>query len=186
LASCPEGPFRPIDVFALSPGQIAFEAIPSLQHPIRAYVARISSAGPWEPQPKIEVVQLLRGDGCTQWSAEKRWEAPLAANEHAEAVQVALAMMNSRHPASASFRSAWPDDRAPVDGASVRQQPPPAPPTDGTGIRLRLRGGNWEVSRDENSGTADGATISAIFYPLVVKYVPAADVPTANWRTVAN
>ena len=186
MGACLDGTVRPIDFFAPTPGQIVFVAAPSLQDPVRGYVVRVSSAGPQEPQPKIEVIQLLRDDGCPYWSMEKQWKASLTAGEHAEVVRAAMAWMTPRNPAS-SFRSAWPDDRASREGVDgALRLPPPPPATDGTQVVLRLRGSGWEILRYENHSTKDGAALSAIFYPLVAKYVPAPDIPTSDWRTRTN
>jgi len=187
-ASCPEGPLRPIDFFSLVPGEISFAAAPSLQSPDRAYVIRISPETAGRAQPTIEVIQLLRSTvpGCFKWVQEKRWQAPLTIEEYAEVIRAARAMAVPGEEVAA-FGQAWLYDAGVMDrtpnSMSPPAAPPPPPPMDGTALKLRVRSSNWEVSREGHHATAQGAAMSAVFYPLVSKYLPASDVPTPDWRT---
>ncbi|MFV0624413.1 hypothetical protein ACBY01_10435 [Sphingomonas sp. ac-8] len=144
---------------------IEFSATPSLQHPERAWVVRVSRRGTVEA--RIEVVRLRRQETCNRYDIEARWQAPL---QQAEYGVIAKRVMPVAVPAASVF--------IPVPLGQL-----PEVVTDGTGLRLRLRSAEWEVSRSLNHYDRDGGTISAIFRDLVSKSVPASELPREDWRT---
>ncbi len=144
---------------------IEFAATPSLEHPGRAWVVRLSRRG--QVEATIEVVRLRRQHDCNRYDIERRWQSPLSQAEYLDLAAKAVAV-GVPHPAT-------------FVPSSTGQ--PPDLVLDGTAIDLRLTGQGWQITRSLNH-YGQGVAISAIFRNLASKYVPASELPAEDWRTL--
>ncbi|MEG3089368.1 hypothetical protein [Sphingomonas sp. PB4P5] len=167
---CSEQPLPPaIDSAGEPPtasGVIEFAATPSLEHPGKAWVMRISRRG--DAEAKIDVLRLRRQEYCNRYDIEARWQAPLKQEEY---VAIAAGVAPLTVPTPSVFVPS-PTDQLPEIVM------------DGTSIDLRLFSHGWQVTRSLNHYSGAGAAISAIFRNLASKYVPASELPTEDWRTL--
>ena len=149
----------------IAPDVVEFAATPSSQYPARAWVVRLSRRG--QVDGRIEVFRLRRQEDCNRYNVEARWRAPLRQSEY---VAIATRVARVGVPTSSVFVP-----------SSIEQAPDVV--LDGTGIDLRLRSQEWQVTRSLNHYSAGGAEISAIFRDVTSKYVPASELPAVDWRT---
>ncbi|TFI59657.1 hypothetical protein E2493_03295 [Sphingomonas parva] len=146
---------------------ITFAATPSLDLPGRPWVVRISSRGSGG-EGQLEILRLRRQFDCNRYDVEKSWEASLSA----DAVRAIVAsVLPLGVPAADAL---WPLGGA----ADVLSEVG----TDGTGISLDLASFGAQVSRQMRHDGPAGHRVSAIFHDLVSRHVPAAELPTADWR----
>lgn len=143
---------------------IEFAATP-WQHPGRAWVVRLSRRG--EVEATLEILRLRRQRNCNRYDVESRWRMPLRQEEYSAIV---ARVVSVGVPASTVIVPSSTDQFTEVV-------------LDGTSIDLRLRSREWQVTRSLNHYGQGGADVSAIFRDLVLKYVPASELPTEDWRT---
>lgn len=144
---------------------IEFAATPWLQYPGRAWVVRVSRRG--QVEASVEVVRLRRQEDCSRYDVENRWRAPLSQQEYA-AIAAKVAQVGV--PAPGVFVPSPKNDEVELV-------------TDGTGIDLRLRSDQWRVTRSLNHYETGEAAVSTIFRDLALRYIPASELPTEDWRT---
>lgn len=169
--ACPwKSPPSPIDAIGELREQtgnaIAFAARPSLQYPSRAWVVRLSRRGFGAGQ--LEIARLKEDSSCKRYAIEKQWRAELSKDDY-EAAAREISAVGMPPADSFSHNDQW---RA-LESVAI----------DGTGIELRLGAFGWDVKRKQSHHGKGGAEISAAFRKLVEKHVPAAELPTEDWRT---
>ena len=150
-------------------GVIAFAAVP-WEYPGRAWVVRASRKLP-AGTARLEIVRLRRQMDCNRYEQERRWEMPLPDADY-RALAEAVAPL-AEHPAALL---------APAGNAEVFDELV----LDGTGVELRWRRGSWEIRRASNHYARAGGRISAAFRALLVKHLPAAELPAEDWRSRAR
>lgn len=145
---------------------IEFAATPSLDHPGRAWVIRVSRRGRTEAM--VEIIRLRRQLECNRYDVENRWLAPMRQDQY-DAIAAKIVPLGI--PPAAVF----------VPSAKTAL---PDLVLDGTVIELRLRNAEWQVTRALNYYGTAGVGVSAIFRQLASQYVPASELPAEDWRTV--
>ena len=144
---------------------IEFAATPSLQYPERAWVVRLSLRR--RVEATIEILRLKGQKRCNRYTIESRWQSPLKPGEYAA---IASKVVPVVVPAGSVF-------------VRCLTERPSYPVLDGTSIELRLQSEGWLVTRSLNHYSNGGGAISALFRQLALRYVPADELPTEDWRT---
>jgi len=144
---------------------IEFAATPSLQVPESPWVVRVYWRG--EVEAKLEIFRLRHQSNCNRYDIEKRWDALL---EQQEFGAIAADILPFSIPPKNEF----------APGAKPQQEDLVL---DGTGIQLRFRSFEWQVTRSLNHDGRSGGPLSKIYYGLVRKYVPASELPSEDWRS---
>ena len=155
-----------IDAIGAPPSSetIEFSATPSFS--TQPWVVRLSHRR--ELGSTIEIIRLSRQYNCNRYNVEMRWQAPLTDNEY-EAVSKVVSQLGT--PPATSF---IPSSRQELEMIVM----------DGTGLQLRLRNSEWEVTRALNQAHPGGTQISSFFRGLVAKYIPVSDIPAEDWMSV--
>ena len=143
---------------------IEFSATPSLQHPSRAWIVRLTRRG--VVSATIEVIRLRQRDDCNRYVVEQRWAAPLRQEDYVVVFDQVAPLGLPRADAFTSMD--------PFVGELIM---------DGTSLELRLRAPGWRVTRTLNHYEQGGEALSAIFHTIVARHIPADLRPTNDWRT---
>lgn len=144
---------------------ITFSATASLNYPHRSWVIRVTERGARQ-EPTVVIIRLRGREDCNVYDVETRWEAPLRPDDYAAVVT-----------AVARFATPPPDTFDPGAGQARRLHLI----MDGTSLDLRAQTTGWAVKRVLNLYEPDGQALSAIFRGLVLRVVPAPDVPQESW-----
>ncbi len=169
VAPCPVQPVPPaVDALPPQAGrhEIAFAATPSLEHPGRAWVVRLSRSGLAGPAA-VEIVRLRRQSDCNRYDVEKSWQAALPSADFEVLARQVTALSLPREDSFAPQ-----DPLRGLDDVGI----------DGTGVTIRLNTIRWDLTRRLHNSGGNGALLSPIFHALVAKYLPASEVPSAEWR----
>ncbi len=165
---CPRQPMpSPIDSLSPLPSykpSISFAAVPLLGG--RAWAIRMDRAANAAPG-MLEIVHLRRQANCNRYDVETKWQAPLSDQQY-------RLLADKITP----FAIASPDQfsgTGPSQGHEIV--------LDGTGIVLKVKTIDWDVTRSLNHYGRDGAELSAIFHEVVSKHVPEWEAPKADWRS---
>lgn len=166
---CPRQPLPPA-VESLSPlvgfDSITFSATPSLEHPGRAWVVRLSRPRNFG-EATVEILRLRSQDACNRYDIEGRWQAMMP-----EAEFEGLGRRLTPH--------ILPGSGSPSAGDPFNSLPEIA--IDGTSVSLGLTAFGWEVSRRLEVSGRSGAAVSAVFHRIVSIHVAIDARPTEAWR----
>jgi hypothetical protein len=170
-SSCPAQPLPPA-IDSAGPWDISefthavsFAATPSLEHPGRAWVVRLSQEV-GDGNVRLSISHLRSQRNCNRYDIERRWDATLAPQEY-------RSLIDALAPFAIPPANVLTNDREGVESVGI----------DGTGLVLRVQAEGWKVTRTIHHSSPSGAKISAIFHRLLVRHVAAEERPTEEWRT---
>jgi hypothetical protein len=156
-----------IDTVAVASHKFEFAATPALGGGGGAWVIRIWHRGTVETQ--IEILKLRRQLDCNRYDVERSWRSTVTQDEYAA---VASKVMKFGVPDRSAFIPPYELTGLTLDGVS---------------IDFRLQNSQWRVDRSLNLGDGPNAeSLSKVFHDLAAKYIPASELPSADWRASVN